>query len=46
MEAANGRMLARMTDINNPMPPSGNLPDALIQDIMQWVEDGILENDN
>jgi len=46
MEAASGRMLARMTDINNPMPPSGNLPNALIEDIMQWVDDGILENDN
>lgn len=46
LEAANGRMIIRMTDINNPMPPSGNLPDALIEDIMRWIEDGILENDN
>ena len=44
MEAASGRMITRMTDINNPMPPSGNLPDVLIQDIMQWIDDGILEN--
>lgn len=42
--AESGRMIARMTDQSNPMPPSGNLPDAIIEDIMQWIEDGILEN--
>ena len=42
--AASGRIIARMTDTNNPMPPSGNLSDAVIEDIMQWIEDGILEN--
>ncbi len=42
--AENGRMIARMTDTSNPMPPSGNLPDGVIADIMQWIEDGILEN--
>lgn len=42
--AASGRMIARMTDINNPMPPSGNLPDALIEDILNWIDDGLLEN--
>ena len=46
IEADNGRMLARMTDPTNPMPPSGNLPDNLIEDIMDWIDDGILENDN
>ena len=42
--AASGRMIARMTDTNNPMPPSGNLPDALIEDILNWIDDGLLEN--
>lgn len=42
--AASGRMLARMTDTSNPMPPSGNLPDAIIEDIVNWIEDGLLEN--
>jgi len=42
--AASGRMIARMTDIDNPMPPSGNLPDALIEDILNWIDDGLLEN--
>ncbi|WP_299763712.1 c-type cytochrome domain-containing protein [uncultured Dokdonia sp.] len=46
IEADNGRMLARMTDPTNPMPPSGNLPDNLIQGIIDWVDDGILENEN
>ena len=44
--AESGRMLARMTNTTNPMPPSGNLAQPLIDDIMQWIEDGILENDN
>lgn len=44
MEADNGRMLSRMTNTTNPMPPSGNLPNTLIEDIMDWVDDGILEN--
>ncbi len=42
--AASGRIIARMTDTNSPMPPSGNLSDDTIEDIMQWIEDGILEN--
>lgn len=42
--AESGRMIARMTDQNNPMPPSGNLPDSIIEDIMQWIDDGLLEN--
>jgi len=42
--AESGRMIIRMTSTGNPMPPSGNLPDAIIQDIMDWIEDGILEN--
>lgn len=46
MEADSGIMLARMTNTTNPMPPSGNLPDNLIQDIMDWVEDGVLENED
>lgn len=46
MQASNGRMIARMTDINNPMPPSGNLPDVFVDDILQWIEDGILENED
>lgn len=46
IEADNGRMITRMTSTTNPMPPSGNLPDNLIQDIMDWIDDGILENEN
>lgn len=42
--AQSGRMIIRMTDTGNPMPPSGNLPDPLIADVMQWIEDGLLEN--
>lgn len=42
--AQSGRMIIRMTDTSNPMPPSGNLPDPLIEDVMQWIEDGLLEN--
>lgn len=42
--AESGRMIARMTDQDNPMPPSGNLPDSIVDDIMQWIEDGLLEN--
>ncbi len=44
IEADNGRMLSRMTDTTNPMPPSGNLPDTIIEDIVNWVDNGILEN--
>jgi len=44
IEANNGRMLARMTDTSNPMPPSGNLPDNIIADIENWIDNGILEN--
>ncbi len=44
IEADSGIMLARMTDTTNPMPPSGNLPDNLIEDITEWIDDGILEN--
>ena len=43
-EANNGRMITRMTNPNNPMPPSGMLPDNVIQDIMDWIDDGLLEN--
>lgn len=42
--AESGRMLIRMTSSGSPMPPSGNLPDALVQDIMDWIDDGLLEN--
>ena len=42
--AESGRMLARMTNTSNPMPPSGNLPDSIIEDIMNWIDDGLLEN--
>ncbi len=38
------RMIIRMTSTGNPMPPNGNLPDAIIQDIRDWIDDGILEN--
>ncbi len=44
LEANNGRMVSRMTDTTNPMPPSGNLPDNIIDDILNWVDNGILEN--
>jgi len=43
-EAESGRMIIRMTNTSNPMPPSGNLPGPVIADIMQWIEDGLLEN--
>jgi len=42
--AASGRMIARMTSTGSPMPPSGNLPDNIIQDVVDWIDDGILEN--
>lgn len=44
LEADNGRMLSRMTNTTNPMPPSGNLPSVIIDDIINWVDNGILEN--
>jgi len=44
IEANSGIMLQRMTNTTNPMPPSGNLPNNLIQDITDWIDDGILEN--
>jgi hypothetical protein len=44
LEADNGRMLSRMTNTTNPMPPTGNLPDNLIEAITNWVDNGILEN--
>lgn len=46
MEADSGIMLSRMTNTTNPMPPSGNLPNNLIQDITDWIDDGILENED
>ena len=42
--ANSGRMIARMTNSGSPMPPSGNLPDPIIQDIIDWIDDGTLEN--
>lgn len=42
--AESGRMLARMTNTSSPMPPSGNLPASIVQDIMDWIDDGLLEN--
>ncbi|MFC4634901.1 hypothetical protein ACFO3O_13355 [Dokdonia ponticola] len=42
--ANSGRMVARMTNTGNPMPPSGNLPNGIIQDIIDWIDDGTLEN--
>lgn len=42
--ALSGRMIIRMTSSGSPMPPSGNLPDAIVQDIMDWIDDGALEN--
>lgn len=42
--AASGRMIARMTNSGSPMPPSGNLPNAIIQDVIDWIDDGTLEN--
>lgn len=42
--ADSGRMIFRMTSSNAPMPPSGNLPDPIIASIMEWIEDGLLEN--
>lgn len=42
--ADSGRMIIRMTSTSNPMPPSGNLPNSIIEDIMDWIDDGLLEN--
>lgn len=42
--AESGRMVIRMTSSGSPMPPSGNLPNAIIQDIIDWIDDGTLEN--
>jgi mono/diheme cytochrome c family protein len=42
--AESGRMLIRMTSTTNPMPPAGNLPAPIIQNIRDWIDDGILEN--
>lgn len=42
--AESGRMIIRMTSDTNPMPPSGNLADPIIEDVIQWIEDGLLEN--
>lgn len=42
--AGSGRMITRMTNTGSPMPPSGNLPNAIIQDIIDWIDDGTLEN--
>lgn len=42
--ALSGRMITRMTSSGSPMPPSGNLPDAIVQDIMDWIDDGAFEN--
>lgn len=42
--AESGRMIARMTSSGSPMPPSGNLPNVIIQDIIDWIDDGTLEN--
>ncbi|WP_299214851.1 c-type cytochrome domain-containing protein [uncultured Dokdonia sp.] len=42
--ADSGRMLARMTNTSSPMPPSGNLPNSIISDITDWIDNGILEN--
>ena len=44
IKAMSGEMLARMTNTENPMPPSGNLPDNVIEAVAQWIEDGVLEN--
>ena len=32
--AESGRMITRMRSTSNPMPPSGNLPNSIIDDIM------------
>lgn len=42
--AESGRMVIRMTSSGSPMPPSGNLPNAIVQDIIDWIDDGTLEN--
>ena len=42
--AESGRMVARMNNSSNPMPPSGMLDQTLRTIIDQWVADGLLEN--
>ncbi len=38
------RIIARMNDGSNPMPPSGLLPLNIRVVVEQWREDGLLEN--
>jgi len=40
------RMLVRILDTEDPMPPSGNLPSPIIESLVRWVENGALENDS
>ena len=40
----NGNLLNRINNASNPMPPSGQMPPALIAMIEQWAEEGYVEN--
>jgi mono/diheme cytochrome c family protein len=42
--AQSERMIFRMTNASTPMPPSGRLPDPIVEAIMKWIDDGLLEN--
>lgn len=38
-----GKVLARMTNVENPMPPTGLLPSTTLDVIRQWRDGGYLE---
>jgi len=37
-------IISRINNINNPMPPSGLMPQGLRDNIQKWKDDGLLEN--
>jgi hypothetical protein len=39
-KADDGRIKARITDLNNPMPPSGKMPQARIDSVLCWIDRG------
>ena len=39
----NRGLLNRIVDVDNPMPPTGLLPSQVTDIIIQWSEDGLLE---
>jgi hypothetical protein len=39
-KANDGRIKARITNVNNPMPPSGLMPQGRVDSILCWVDRG------